>query len=140
MLSITSSKWSSSMSTNSAVTRATSTSSAIMVIGNRAVVTLMKSGRYNLDSTLLIPSYFWLLIMSLCPELIRNLKGASKPMYNLYRAMSGRQPAQEEIDLASGKTVFDPEKHSEFIRTLQSDQARIQQAFEKQAAAATVRL
>jgi hypothetical protein len=59
-------------------------------------------------------------------------------MYNLYNAINGRQATQEEIDLASSKTVFDPSKHHVFIKTLQSNQENIRHAFEKQANAAAV--
>ncbi|KAF8815009.1 hypothetical protein BYT27DRAFT_7129337, partial [Phlegmacium glaucopus] len=86
--------------------------------GNRGVFTVTKASRYNLGS------------------LIRNLKTASAPMYSLFCAINGRQATQEEIDLASGKTPFDPSKHYDFIKSIQTSQIDIRRALEKQASAA----
>ena len=59
-------------------------------------------------------------------------------MFSLYSAINGRQATQEEIDLASGKTPFDPSKHSRFIKSLQVSQSDIRYALQNQANAAAV--
>ena len=59
-------------------------------------------------------------------------------MFNLYSAINGRQATQEEIDLASGKTPFDPSKHNSYIKSIQVSQLDIRHALQNQANAAAV--
>jgi hypothetical protein len=59
-------------------------------------------------------------------------------MFGLYSAINGRQATQEEIDLASGRTPFDPSKHNDFIKSIQVSQLDIRQALQNQANVAAV--
>jgi hypothetical protein len=59
-------------------------------------------------------------------------------MFSLYSAINGRQATQEEIDLASGKTLFDSSKHTNLIKSIQASQLDIRHALQNQANAAAV--
>ena len=59
-------------------------------------------------------------------------------MFSLYSAINGHHATQEEIDLASGITPFDPSKHNHFIKSTQVSQLYICQALQNQANVAAV--
>lgn len=59
-------------------------------------------------------------------------------MFSLYSVINGRQATQEEIDLASGKTPFDPSKHNNYIKSIQVSQLDIRHALQNQANMAAV--
>ena len=67
--------------------------------------------------------------------LIGNLKTTSTPMHRLYLTMKEHSPDQitmEEILVASGQKVIDPEAISQFIGQVESANQDIQRMFEKQ--------
>lgn len=81
-------------------------------------------------------------VHSLLPAgLTGNLRAVSAPMYRLYMAMKERSSDEithDEIAIASGKKVLDPEALSDFLQKLESTSMTIQKAFEKQVKTAAV--
>ena len=65
-------------------------------------------------------------------------KVGSAPMFSLYSAINSCLATQEEIDLASGQTIFDPSKHSNYIKSIQVSQLDICHALQNQANVAAV--
>ncbi len=77
--------------------------------------------------------------------LISNLKSASAPMHRLYLILKARLDtnpqaivSEEEIELAAGRKVLNPNQATEYIKKLEVAAENIVRAFEKQAADAAV--
>ena len=81
--------------------------------------------------------FYKLLMVILCSTYKRPEGGISANVQP-YSAINGRQATQEEIDLASGKTIFDPSKHSNFIKSIQVSQLDICHALQNKANVAAV--
>ncbi|KAF8817293.1 hypothetical protein BYT27DRAFT_7074946, partial [Phlegmacium glaucopus] len=94
--------------------------------GNRKVLTLTKSMKYNLTT------------------LVTHLKQNFPLMFKLFSVLKDRssdqQATAEELDIASGKKILDPEKAKAWFTNFEAASQNIHQAFQKQAEVAAVSL
>ncbi|KAF8805090.1 hypothetical protein BYT27DRAFT_7298997 [Phlegmacium glaucopus] len=94
--------------------------------GNHKVLTLTKSMKYNLTT------------------LVTHLKQNFPLMFKLFSVLKDRssdqQATAEELDIASGKKILDPEKAKAWFTNFEAALQNIHQAFQKQAEVAAVSL